>query len=300
MKSILVALILLCSASPLFAGPVFTPGSVEGEFRFDTGALAGVARGGGASIGFYLTKPEFNNGPMALNPALMNYYRVFTTNHRHGDSMRGAPSTATITAPDTLQVRWEPGEDRPFALTATYRWSAPDTLDVETLVEAKAALPDFEVFLSSYCPSNFPSARAYAKQAGGKAAFIDADPDSGAWQMFPRGAAAVKLIKDGRWNIEPNPVDWAIRPEFAAPILYRKEDRLGTVIATMTRPGDCFALSTPKSAEVHFSMYASLFGRTLAPGDTTRARSRLIVAKLSESGILERYEKFMAEFPESH
>ncbi len=291
-------LVLLC-AWQATAAPVFTPGAVDGEFRFDTGALGGVIREGGASIGLCLSKPKLNNGPIARNPGLMNYYRIFSTNHRHGESMRGVPSTAEITAPDTLRVRWEPGEDRPFALTATYRWSAPDTLDVETVVEAGAALPDFEVFLSSYCAGDFPGTRAYAKAEGG-AAFIDADPDAGMWQMFPRDAAAVKLIKDGRWTIEPSPVDWAVRPEFAAPILCRKDEKSGMVMVMMTRPGDCFALSTPQSGEGHYSMYQSLFGRTLAAGDTVRAQSRLVAARLSDAEIVERYGKFMAEFPEKN
>ena len=68
----------------------------------------------------------------------------------------------------------------------------------------------------------------------------------------------------------------------------------------VTRPGDCFALSTPQSGEGHYSMYQSLFGRTLAAGDTARAHSRLVAAKLSDAEIVERYGKFMAEFPEKN
>lgn len=283
------------------AKQVFTPGSTAGEFLFDTGTMQGVMRAGGASIG--LVPAEYGPNHLALAkpaplPGLLNYYRVFSTNHRHGDSMRVIPSTAEVTAPDTLKVRWEPGDDRPFALTATYRWSAPDTLDVETVVEAKSALPDFEIFLSSYLTERFASTQVYAKQPDGKKAFMAADPAEGTWQMFPRNADAVRLIKDGRWGYPPSPVDWAIRPEFAAPLLYRRDAETKLVQVMMSRPKDCFAVSTPCSNEAHYSLYCSLFGKSFAAGDTARAYTRMIVAPLDDTQIVGRYEEFLRAFPE--
>jgi len=273
--------------------PGFAPGAMAGELRFDTGVLRGILREGGTSEG--LNPIEYATGSLSLAkwPGLLNYYRVFTTNRRYGHNMRDVPSEAEVIAPDTLRVRWAPCEERPFALAATYRWTAPDTLDVETVVEAKNVLPDFEVFLSSYMVDRFPAASIYVKQADGKAAFVSAAPEFGQWQMFPRDAAAVKLIQDGRWTIPPNPVDWAIRPEFAAPLSYRRDPASKLAIIIMTRPEDCFALSTPQSNDPHYSLYQSLFGRTLEAGDTARACTRMIVAPLDEAAIIARYEEFL-------
>ncbi len=281
--------------------PVFTPGAAAGEFKFDTGVMQGVIRGEGKSIG--LVPAEFGPKHLALAktpglPGLLNYYRVFSTNHRHGTDMRSVPSVAEITAPDTLKVRWAPGEDRPFALTATYRWSAPDTLDVETFVEAQGALPDFEIFLSSYLTERFTAAQVYAKEPGGKKTFMAADPEQGTWQMFPRDADAVRLIKDGRWTYPPSPVDWAIRPEFAAPLLYRRDAKTKIAQVMMSRPQDCFAVSTPCSNEAHYSLYFSLFGKSLAAGDTVRAHTRMIVGPLDDAQMVARYEEFLRAFPE--
>ncbi len=281
--------------------PVFTPAATAGEFNFDTGVLKGVMRGGGTSIG--LVPAEFTPNHLALAktpglPGLLNYYRVFTTNHRHGDSMRTVPSVAEVTAPDTLKVTWAPAEDRPFVLTATYRWSAPDTLDLETMIEAKSALPDFEMFLSSYLTEKFPITQVYAKQPDGEKAFMSPEPDQGTWQMFPRNADAVKLIKDGRWTYPPSPVDWAIRPEYAAPLLYRRDAETKLAQVVMTRPKDCFAVSTPCSNEGHYSMYFSLFGKTLVAGDIVRAHTRMIVAPLDDTQIVIKYDEFMRAFPE--
>jgi len=300
---------LIVISFSIFAGPaiaaeqtpalLFAPGAMAGELRFDTGVLRGVLREGGASVG--LNPIEHTAGSVALAkwPGLLNYYRVFTTKHRHGDTMRDVRSEAEVIAPDTLRVRWAPCEERPFALTATYRWSAPDTLDVETVVEAKTALPDFEVFLSSYAVDRFPAAAVYVKLEDGKSGFVAADPRFGQWQMFPRDAAAVKLIQDGRWAIPPNPVDWVIRPEFAAPLSYRRDPASKLAIIIMTRPQDCFALSAPQSNDPHYSLYQSLFGRTLAAGDTARACTRMIVAPLEEAAIVTRYEEFRKAFVEN-
>lgn len=298
-------LIVVCVLSGKFATAgqrpalLFAPGAAAGEFRFDTGVLQGIFREGGTSVG--LNPIAYTAGDFALAkwPGLLNYYRVFTTNHRHGDTMRDVVSEAEVIAPDTLRVRWAPGEDRPFALTATYHWSAPDTIDVETVVEARAALPDFEVFLSSYMVDRFPAAAVYAKLEDGKAGFMAADPQFGQWQMFPRDAAAVQLIQDGRWAIPPNPVDWAIRPEFAAPLSYRRDPVSKLTIIIMTRPEDCFALSTPQSNDPHYSLYQSLFGSTFAAGDTVRACTRMIVAPLEDEAIIARYEEFRKAFSDN-
>ncbi|HPO13286.1 MAG TPA: hypothetical protein PLI09_07560 [Candidatus Hydrogenedentes bacterium] len=298
---LMVFMIYGFAAMPESPKPIFTPGANAGEFNFDTGVMKGVMRAGGASIGLVPAEYTPNNLALAKTPGLpglLNYYRVFTTNHRHGDSMRTVPSVAEVTAPDTLKVTWAPAEDRPFVLTATYHWSAPDVLDLETVVEAKAALPEFEMFLSSYLTDRFPITQVYAKQPDGTKAFMSPEPAQGTWQMFPRDADAVKLIKDGRWTYPPSPVDWAIRPEFAAPLLYRRDAETKLAQIVMTRPKDCFAVSTPCSNEGHYSMYLSLFGKTLAVGDVVRARTRMIVAPLDDTQIVAKYDEFMRAFPE--
>lgn len=297
---IIISLISVSTSMPYAqdAPPFFAPGDTAGEFRFDSGPLRGVIRGGGASIGLVPVKSAAREVDIAKAPGLLDYYRIFTTKHRHGESMRGVPSAAELVDAKTLRVRWEPGEDRPFALTATYHWAAPDTLDVETVVEAKAYLPDFEVFLSSYTTELFPAARVYARLPEAGDGFMPADPEQGTWHMFPRDESAVKLIQDGRWSIEPSPVEWVIRPNFAAPLVFRRATDTNLAIVLMTRPGDCFAVSTPCANEAHYAMYFSLFGKTLAAGETVRAVTRMVVSELSDSAIIERYEVFMRQHAE--
>jgi hypothetical protein len=62
----------------------------------------------------------------------------------------------------------------------------------------------------------------------------------------------------------------------------------------MAPPQDCFAISTPHQAEGHYSLYLSLFGRTLKAGETARARARLVIASSpSDNQILALYQAYL-------
>ena len=89
-----------------------------------------------------------------------------------------APTSATAPPPGigrarrgcardgSVEVRWPSAEDRPFELRALYRWAAPDTLDLETSVQAKTNLAKFESFLASYFAQGFTNACVYARSNG--------------------------------------------------------------------------------------------------------------------------------------
>ncbi|MCC6142923.1 MAG: hypothetical protein IT368_03845 [Candidatus Hydrogenedentes bacterium] len=270
----------------------FVAGAVPGEYRFDTGVLRGVIREGGISIGLVPAIHTPTGTELAKTPGLLNFYRVFTTNKRFGDSMRVVESETTLTGSNTLCVRWPSAPERPFALTATYHWCAPDSLDLVTEITAAEALPDLEVFLSSYFTEAFPLPLVYARDEAGRAAFAPAPESAGIWHMFPRDDVSVTMIQDGRWAIPPNPVAWVIRPRLAAPVCLRRSTS-GLTCAIFARPEDCFAIATPHAGEGHYSLYQCLFGRTLQAGEKAEARVRLVVGPLSDEAVLRRYEEFL-------
>jgi len=74
---------------------------------------------------------------------LFGHYRVFSANKRHGTAAWYWPSDAQLRQDGSVEVRWPAAEDRPFELRAVYRWAAPDTLDLETSVQAKTNLAKF-------------------------------------------------------------------------------------------------------------------------------------------------------------
>jgi hypothetical protein len=207
---------------------------------------------------------------------LFGHYRVFSANKRYGTGAWDWPSEARLRHDGSVEVHWPSAEDRPFELRAVYRWAAPDSLDLETSVQARTNLTKFESFLASYFAEGFTNSSVLARSNGGEGLAV-ADRNSGVWQAFPRDDEAVSMIQDGRWQFPPSPVEWAIQPRFAKPLGVRRCRANNLQAVVMSLPQDCFAVLTPFETESHRSMYLSLIGRDLKAGETARARARLVI-----------------------
>jgi hypothetical protein len=274
----------------------------DGGYEFDTGILRGKLREVGKGLG--LTSAVHVPTGTTLNGAygLLSYYRVFTTNKRYGTAAWGWPSTSKLLPDGAIQVTWPQGDDRPFELGAIYRFSDASTLDVETIVKAGNDLGKFEVFLASYFHESFPLPQVFVTpepKTVGKRTFLTAKESYGNWQMFPRDYDVLSIIRDGRWQKEPNPVDWKIMPPMAKPIALRRGPEPAPTAILMAPPEDCFAISTPYEGEGHYSMYFSLFGCDIKAGQTARARLRLVVTDVSSNReILNLYQKYIRDLSE--
>ena len=265
------------------------------EFAFDTGVLKGKLRAGGKSTGLSSVVHLPTGVTLDTSMGLFGHYRVFSANKRYGTAAWDWPSEAKLRPDGSVEVRWPSAEDRPFELRAVYRWAAPDTLDLETSVQANANLAGFESFLGSYFADGFTNARVCARSNGGQL-LEAADKNSGIWQAYPRDDQAVSIIQDGRWKLQPNPVDWVIRPRLAKPLGIRRCPANDLQAVLMSPPSDCFAVLTPFEAEPHRSMYLSLFGKDLKAGETARARARLVVGtKLADETIDRLYSNYLQQ-----
>jgi hypothetical protein len=275
---------------------VFTAAG-NGEYEVDTGVVRGKLRAEGKSLGLSSVVHVRSGVTLSRGYGIFGHYRVFVASHRFGTAAWDWPSTASLLDDGTVEVSWPSAQDRPFELKATYRWHDPSSLNLMTEVKAQKDLPKFEVFLASYFNDTFTNSLVFVKQhpeAEKKPGFLAATQPFGDWLMFPRGPVAVQIIKDGRWKIEPNPVDWVIMPESDRPLGVRRDPNTGVTAVLMAPPDDCFALSTPHQTESHFSLYLSLFGKTIRAGETARARARLWVAENpSDQQILDRYQTYM-------
>ncbi len=274
----------------------FTRGE-GGEFGFDTGVLRGVLRANGRSLGLSSVVHVPSGLRLDRSNGLLSYYRVFTAGKRYGVGAWDWPSTATLLDDGAVEVRWAPETNRPFQLRAIYRWSDATTLDVETIARAQTDLKQFEVFLASYFNEGFTNVAAYVKapsETSNKPAFLEATRSFGDWLMYPRDNAATQVIRDGRWKLEPNPVDWKLMPLLRGPLGYRKEPKSGLACVLMAPMKECFALATPYDTEGHYSLYLSLFGGDVRAGDTVRARSRLwISVSPTDSQIVKSYRTYI-------
>jgi hypothetical protein len=268
-------------------------------FTFDTGVLRGTLCPGGKLQGLTSVTHIPSGTRLDRSMGILSYYRVFTTGKRYGTGGWEWPATAERLSDTAVQVTAPATTDRPFDMAAVYRWKDPQTLDVETTVTAHQDLNKFESFLASYFDEAFPTPRVYVAEspdAQGQPGFLPARKSFGAWQMFPRDEQVVPIMQDGRWKLEPNPVDWVIMPRLAAPLCTRCGPGKGLTAILMAPPDDCFAIATPYGGEGHYSLYLSLFGRDLKTGATVKARARLVLAgSISDEQAIALYQQYLKE-----
>lgn len=274
-----------------------------GLFEFDTGPLRGRLKLDGQYQGVYPLVDAAGQGDLTMPPGVFSPYRVFSTGRRYGNAARDWPTQPKLRGDGAVEVRWPAAPEHPVAFTAMYRWTQPDTLDLELTATPEVDLPAFELFLSSYFTKNFRAA-VYVKPASGaeeRPRFVPVDrrPDApGGYVMFPRDAQAVALIQDGRWKIPPSPVDWAIGQELAAPLVIRRDAAAGLTAVLMAPAADCFAISSPWNPATpegggYRSLYLSLFGRDLRAGQSASARCRLVIGRgITDEQAVALYEAY--------
>jgi len=268
-----------------------------GSFTFETGVLKGVLREEGNSIGLVPVTYKENGTAITAGEGLFNHYRVFTRGKRYGYGARRWPSTAELQKDGSVKVLWPVTSDRPFELKATYRLSAPNAIDLVTIVRAEKKLEAFEVFLASYFPPSFTDSRVWASgdpNEGRKEGFVSAKREFGDWLYFPRDESAKEVIGDGRWVFEPGPLEWTLMPNYARPLMIRRDTLSKLTVIMMTRRDDCFGFCTPYGEEKHYSNYMSLFGNDIKAGQTASACSRLVVlSDPTEAEILKIADEFL-------
>ena len=269
----------------------------KGEYTFDTGVLRGTLRQGGKSLGLAPVIHVPTGARLDRSMGILSFYRVFTTGTRYGAGAWDWPSTAKRLPDGAVQVTWPEAADRPFEMTALYRWKDPQTIDLETTVTARKDLSKFESFLACYFGEAFPTPCVYVREnpeAEGKPGLLPARRTYGEWQMFPRDDQALPIIRDGRWGLQPNPVNWTIMPRLAAPLAVRRGPGSGLTAVLMAPPEECFAIATPYEGEGHYSLYFSRFGHDLKTGQAAKARTRLVItANLSDEQAVALYQEYM-------
>ncbi|MCY2950717.1 MAG: hypothetical protein NTU53_01920, partial [Planctomycetota bacterium] len=246
----------------------------EGKgFAFDTGVVKGLLHKEGRSLGITNVVDVGTGKEIAGAAGILSHYRLLDDRARYGPAGWEWKSEAKLLADGAVEVKWAADEVHPFDMKAVYRWVKPNVLDAVTEVTAKKELKGFEVFLASYFAGFEQSFVA------GKEGFVEAVKGGGDWQAWVRDEAGAKLVGDGRWKREPNPVDWLVKGEFREAMGMRKDAKSGLVALVMSPREDCFAVLTPFGEEGHRSMYLSLFGVDFKVGETKKARARVVIGK---------------------
>jgi hypothetical protein len=302
---LLISALLLAEPSTFADSPDLAFEAVGGgHFDFDTGVLKGRLKLDGKYQGLYPLIDVETGTELVHPPGVFSFYRVLTTNRRYGKSARDWPTQTKLLSDGAVEVHWPPAEEHPLEMTAIYRWTAPDTLDLETTVQPQHDMPNFELFMSSYFGKGF-RASVYLRpddQELPHFASVDRTPDArGGFVMFPKDQGSLDMIRDGRWTIPPNAVNWDARQWLAAPVVIRRDAKLGLTAAMMCPSDDCFAVASPwnpatPEAGGYRSLYLSLFGRDLKADKTAKARCRLILSRnLSDDEAIRRYQQYVGD-----
>lgn len=270
--------------------------AAHNTFVFDTGHLTGQLRTGQLAYGVDALEQVPPGHQIAGRYGVMNIYRVFSDGKRYGEAGWGWPSRAERRRDGSVVITSQADKSRPFTFSAHYRWISPTTLDLRIEVVPRRELHKFEVFLASYFDASYDRCQVNVRAPSGGAeetTFKTADRSLGNWLMFPRDQAAIKLIQDGRWQLPPHPVEWAILDEHARPLVVRRK-KSGTAVLLMARPQDCFAVAMPYETEAHYSVYFSLFGRDLAAGQPAVAHASMtVVDATSAQDAVKCFEAFI-------
>jgi len=266
------------------------------EYHFDTGALRGALRSQGRSRGLTSVVESASGAAIARDYGLFSHYRLLDNRTRYGHAAWDWASEARGLPGGAVEVRWSADDEHPFDMKAVYRWTARNTLDVTTSVVPQRALERFEVFLASYF-QGFATSRVYVEgcpETDGKPGFLEAKKAYANWQMFPRDDRAAEIIRDGRWQRPPHPVQWKIMPRLAAPLAMRCDAETGLTALVMAPATDCFAVATPYGEEGHRSLYLSMFGHDLDADELATTHARLVIDRaITDDQAVALYEAYI-------
>ncbi len=265
----------------------------NGEYTFDTGLVRGTLCGGGRSSGLTSVVHIPSGTRLDGGSGIFGFYRLLATDHRYGRMGWDIPGRSRLLSDGAVEITLPAADDRPFELSAVYRWTGPATMDLTATIKPRADLSNFELFLASYFNDAVPSPYVYAQTDSGPGEFLLAEKSYGDWMTFPRDKAWLPMIRDGRWQKEPYPINWAIVREYALPLAVRRGDAQKPAVVLMAPREDCVAISMPYEGESHYSLYLSLFGRDVKAGQSATAHARFVVTTdASDREILDLYQTY--------
>ena len=266
-------------------------------------------------VGWFLTSGEYQgmrslvHRPSGLEiaageklPGLVAPYRVFGNGRRYSDVRDRQPRVERVA--EGVKMTHAADSDNPFDLAATYSWQGP-SLEIGYAVTAHTEMCGFEIGIASYLAGGF---RAFVSrqsnhwgEPGAKIVPVDVNPMTDVYALFPRSEAELRTIFDGRWDLPPYPVRYAVPAYFAVPLAYRRHAASGVTALGMADPKECYAICLPVNnppehpdpANGYQAIYFYFFGRDLRAGETARWRLRWVIGQdLSDADVESRWKEF--------
>jgi hypothetical protein len=282
-------------AAPAEAKLAFTE-DPAGNLVFDTGVVKGSVKKEGLSDALKSVTYLEPQVPIDQGHGLLTPYRFLTPTKRYGVGSWEWQRRGRLLDDGSIALRWDAADERPFVVTAVYRWRSADTLDMTVYFKPHVDLEKFELFIGSYF-RQFTKARVYVQEGpDGKPGFVESAKEKGGMQLYPRSADVLLIVNDGRWKHPPYPNNWAIRPALAAPLGMKRQPTSGVTVLIMAPPEDCFAVSTSAQEAGLGAFYLSLFGKDVQKDQTLKSRPRMVFGKdFTDEQALARYQEYLKD-----
>jgi hypothetical protein len=163
-----------------------------------------------------------------------------------------------------------------------------NAIDCTIDVASYAAYADYELMMSAYFAEGFKPGAYIGPGVRGPVAEIEQVRPVAApflrdlYLAFPRDERAANILTDGRWQRGRHLTRFAPVRYYAIPFGFYSHQATGLDILLMSRAEDVFAVSMAYHSDdptddvgQHRSLYLSLFGRDLDPGQRVQTAVRL-------------------------
>ena len=238
-------------------------------------------------------------------PGLVAPYRVFGNGKRYADVRERTAQVKLVS--EGVCITHAADADNPLEINAVYSWQGA-ALDVRYSITIHEEMRGFEIGIASYLAAGF---RAFVSRQsnewGEKTSQIvpvDVNPMTDVYALFPRSEAELKTIFDGRWDLPPYPVRYAVPAYYADALAYRTHARSGVTALGMADPKDCVAICIPVNnppedpdpSRGYQAIYFYLFGRDAGRGEMLSTRVRWIIGQnVTDQDVLASYKTFTQE-----
>ncbi len=285
------------------------PGDAPDSFNFETERIRGTIRLDGAYHGVtQLVDKQTGKQVIDSRYSALNLFKLMSVNQIMGQPRQ---MERTVTAePHWVEVKWAATETHQAEITARYEVVRPNAVDVTVTVRSEGAYRAYELFMSSYFDKVMrPHVSLWARGMKESQIVLPTVNDAfrGTLPVFPRDAHAARHCVDGRWerSEQATPTIQVCPMRYYAhymAFMTDPENQLGVVL--MSRPADCYAISTRYHAEkpadrlTSYSAFdLSLFGDDFLPGNERTVKARLAVTPLDSdlSQPLKLYQAYLAE-----
>lgn len=258
--------------------------TTESGARFESDLIAGevIADGSRFQVAGLTWKPldlVVDTG-MALAP-----YRLLARDAWMGE-VRQMAHTATIG--NGMHVSFAPSFIHQAALDFRVSMTRPDALDVTVDIRPCTTYLDYELLISAYLAEGFrPGAYIGPGVRGIPATPKQVRPThdpvyEDMYVAFPRDERSAALLSDGRWQRGRHFTRFAPVRYHAAPVAFSAHEDSELDVLLMGPPQDVFTVSMAYHADdpaddvgQHRSLYLSLLGRDIHPGERLRTSFRL-------------------------